>query len=230
MSRGSSRRNPPPGPACVFGDDTSHLVIGATGNIGPHLIQQLADMGAATIVAVSRNPGARLDGLAQRLASTEPRWSRWPPTPPTRPRYGAVRPVRHRSSCPGGHLPRRLRRRPGDAARYDRRRRERDVPPEAGRGGLLHSLSLRTTVRQFVLFSSISGLLGSRWLGALHRDQHLSRHLRLRPPGPRAARHRRELGAVEIAGRHPTRRAAGDLRLGARRRCPMRWPSARFRR
>ncbi len=40
--------------------DTSHLVIGATGNIGPHLIQQLADMGAKTIVAVSRNPGARL--------------------------------------------------------------------------------------------------------------------------------------------------------------------------
>ncbi len=30
---------------------------------------------------------------------------------------------------------------------------------------LLHTLSLRTAVRQFVLFSSISGLLGSRWLG-----------------------------------------------------------------
>ena len=29
---------------------------------------------------------------------------------------------------------------------------------------LLHDLSLRTAVRQFVLFSSISGLLGSRWL------------------------------------------------------------------
>ena len=40
------------------------LVIGATGNIGPHLIQQLADMGAGTIVAVSRNPGSRLDELA----------------------------------------------------------------------------------------------------------------------------------------------------------------------
>ena len=34
--------------------DTSHLVIGATGNVGPHLIRQLAEMGAATIVAVSR--------------------------------------------------------------------------------------------------------------------------------------------------------------------------------
>jgi len=30
--------------------------------------------------------------------------------------------------------------------------------------GLLHELSLKTDVRQFVLFSSISGLLGSRWL------------------------------------------------------------------
>jgi phthiocerol/phenolphthiocerol synthesis type-I polyketide synthase B len=30
--------------------------------------------------------------------------------------------------------------------------------------GVLHALSLTTNVRQFVLFSSISGLLGSRWL------------------------------------------------------------------
>jgi phthiocerol/phenolphthiocerol synthesis type-I polyketide synthase B len=30
---------------------------------------------------------------------------------------------------------------------------------------LLHELSLRSTVHQFVLFSSISGILGSRWLG-----------------------------------------------------------------
>ena len=39
--------------------DTSHLVIGATGNIGPHLIRQLADMGAGTIVAVSRQSRRR---------------------------------------------------------------------------------------------------------------------------------------------------------------------------
>ena len=48
--------------------DSSHLVIGATGNIGPQLIEQLADMGAATIVAVSRNPGSRLDELAHSLS------------------------------------------------------------------------------------------------------------------------------------------------------------------
>ena len=32
------------------------------------------------------------------------------------------------------------------------------------RSAVLHALSLRTDVRHFVLFSSISGLLGSRWL------------------------------------------------------------------
>ncbi len=49
--------------------DSSYLVVGATGNIGPHLIQQLADMGAATVVAVSRNPGSRLQALADSLAA-----------------------------------------------------------------------------------------------------------------------------------------------------------------
>ena len=57
-------------PAWLLGADTSHLVIGATGHIGPHLIQQLADMGARTIVAVSRNPGGRLDELPPTVAST----------------------------------------------------------------------------------------------------------------------------------------------------------------
>ena len=50
--------------------ESSYLVIGATGNIGPHLIGQLAESGAGTVVAVSRNPGSRLDDLAAGLAST----------------------------------------------------------------------------------------------------------------------------------------------------------------
>ncbi len=50
--------------------DGAHLVIGATGNIGPRLIEQLAAMGARTVVAVSRNPGSRLDELTARLAAT----------------------------------------------------------------------------------------------------------------------------------------------------------------
>ena len=50
--------------------DSSYLVIGATGNIGPHLIGQLAESGAGTVVAVSRNPGSRLDDLAAGLSAT----------------------------------------------------------------------------------------------------------------------------------------------------------------
>ena len=37
--------------------------------------------------------------------------------------------------------------------------------PKLDAASLLHTLSLRTPVRHFVLFSSISGILGSRWLG-----------------------------------------------------------------
>ena len=54
----------------VLGADGSHLVVGATGNVGPHLIRQLAEMGAKTIIAVSRDPGDRLDELSERLAAT----------------------------------------------------------------------------------------------------------------------------------------------------------------
>ncbi|ETZ96309.1 short chain dehydrogenase family protein [Mycobacterium kansasii 662] len=53
----------------TLSSDTSQLVIGATGNIGPHLIRRLAQMGAGTVVAVSRNPGDRLHELAETLAA-----------------------------------------------------------------------------------------------------------------------------------------------------------------
>ena len=49
--------------------DTSHLVIGATGNVGPYLIRQLAEMGASTVVAVSRRGGPQLEELAAELSS-----------------------------------------------------------------------------------------------------------------------------------------------------------------
>ena len=52
------RQTPPSTSAAVLDKDTSHLVIGPIGNIGQHLIQQLANMGAGTIVAVSRYPGS----------------------------------------------------------------------------------------------------------------------------------------------------------------------------
>ncbi len=58
-----------PGKPVTLNADASQLVIGATGNIGPHLIRQLARMGAKTIVAMARKPGA-LDELTQCLAAT----------------------------------------------------------------------------------------------------------------------------------------------------------------
>ncbi|WP_157118418.1 acyltransferase domain-containing protein, partial [Mycobacterium sherrisii] len=68
--RGGARRVPrlqrhtvPVQSPVTLGAGTCQLVIGATGNIGPHLIRQLARMGATTIVAVSRNPGQRLAAL-----------------------------------------------------------------------------------------------------------------------------------------------------------------------
>ena len=48
----------PPLAVTRFDSDVSQLVIGATGNIGPDLIRQLAHMGAGTIVAVSRRGGS----------------------------------------------------------------------------------------------------------------------------------------------------------------------------
>jgi phthiocerol/phenolphthiocerol synthesis type-I polyketide synthase B len=146
--------------------DSSHLVIGATGNIGPHLIRQLANMGAATIVAVSRNPGSKLQELTRSLsaqgttlttvaadASDEATMSALfdrfgTDLPPLGGIYVAAF---------GG----------GPVTLHDMT--EDDVTamfaPKLDVVSLLHSLSLKQPVAQFVLFSSISGLLGSRWLG-----------------------------------------------------------------
>jgi phthiocerol/phenolphthiocerol synthesis type-I polyketide synthase B len=146
-------------------EDSSYLVIGATGNIGPHLIRQLADTGAGTVVAVSRNPGSRLDELAASLSAT-----------------GTTLVTAAADAADETAM----------SALFDRF--GVDLPPLAGiylvafAGGpitlrdmtdddvtamfrpkldvvaLLHKLSVRHPVRQFVLFSSISGVTGSRWL------------------------------------------------------------------
>jgi phthiocerol/phenolphthiocerol synthesis type-I polyketide synthase B len=148
-----------------FDKDRSHLVIGATGNVGPHLIRRLADMGAATIVAVSRNPGSRLDELASSLSAT-----------------GTTLVTVAADAADETAM----------SALFDRF--GTDLPPLAGiylaafGGGpitlrdmtdddviamfrpkldvvsVLHNLSLNHPLRQFVLFSSISGVTGSRWL------------------------------------------------------------------
>ncbi|KUI31921.1 polyketide synthase [Mycobacterium sp. IS-1742] len=145
--------------------DAAHLVVGATGNIGPHLVQQLADMGARTIVAVSRNPGNRLQHLTQALAD---RGVTLVTVAADASDETAMRPLFERF---GADLP------PlggiylaafggGPVTLLDMT--DDDVTPmftaKLDAAAVLHRLSLGHPVRQFVLFTSISGLIGSRWL------------------------------------------------------------------
>ena len=152
-------------PTEVIGTDTSHLVIGATGHIGPHLIQQLADMGAGTIVAVSRNPGGRLNELAQRLSSSGTTLIEVAADATDEiamstlfERFGSDLPALegiYLAAFAGGPV--------ALSGMTDE-----DVAtmfrPKLDALGVLHALSLKRDIRHFVLFSSISGLLGSRWL------------------------------------------------------------------
>jgi acyl transferase domain-containing protein len=142
---------------------TSHLVIGATGNVGPHLIRQLADMGASTVVAVSRRGGAQLAELADELkaggttlvevaadaadeASMAAVFDRFGTDLP--PLDGV-----YLASLAGGEA-------------LLTEMTDDDLKPmfraKVDAAAVLHKLSLRTPVRRFVLFSSITGLLGSR--------------------------------------------------------------------
>jgi phthiocerol/phenolphthiocerol synthesis type-I polyketide synthase B len=159
------RCNTAPMPLAEIDAATSHLVIGATGNIGPHLIQQLADMGAATIVAVSRQPGSRLEELAESLsaqgtalitvaadATDEDAMSQ------LFARFGADLPPLggvYLAAFGGGPV-----------TLADMTDDDVDIMfrPKLDAVSLLHNMSARQPVRHFVLFSSISGLLGSRWL------------------------------------------------------------------
>ncbi|PLV44706.1 hypothetical protein X011_25755, partial [Mycobacterium tuberculosis variant microti OV254] len=141
------------------------LVIGATGNIGPHLIRQLARMGATTIVAVSRNPGQRLRALTETLATqgvtliTEATDATDETAMRTLfDRFGAdLPPLEGIYLAAFAGQPVLLSEMTND-----------DVTamfaPKLGAAAVLHRLSLKTSVRHFVLFSSISGLTGSRWL------------------------------------------------------------------
>ena len=147
--------------------DSSYLVIGATGNIGPHLIRQLADMGAATIVAVSRNPGSRLDDLAASLSATGTTLVTVAADAADETamsalfdRFGTdLPPLAGIYLAAFGGGPMTLRDMTDDDVTAMFR-------PKLDVVALLHRLSLACTpaLRQFVLFSSISGVTGSRWL------------------------------------------------------------------
>jgi len=152
-------------PSDVISRDNSQLVIGATGHIGPHLIQQLADMGAGTIVAVSRTPGGRLDELARRLSSSGTTLivvaadvTDHADMAALFDRFGADLPALegiYLAAFAGGPVALSGMTDDDVATMFG---------PKLDALAVLHALSLKTDVRQFVLFSSISGLLGSRWL------------------------------------------------------------------
>ncbi|PQP41730.1 type I polyketide synthase [Mycolicibacterium austroafricanum] len=145
--------------------DGAHLVIGATGNIGPRLVEQLAAMGAKTVVAVSRNPGSRLDELTARLAASGTTVvtaaadaSDASSLRAVFDRFGAdLPPLKgvYLAAMSGGPVTL-------DEMTHD------DVVAmfrsKMDAAALLHQLSAGHPVEQFVLFSSISGVLGSRWL------------------------------------------------------------------
>lgn len=146
-------------------EDGCHLVIGATGHIGPQLVRQLADMGARTIVTVSRNPGSTLDELAARLSATGTSLVTVAADAADDvamatlfARFGAdLPPLRgiYLAAFAGG--PTTLLEMTDDDITAMFR-------PKLDVVALLHKLSVGHPVRQFVLFSSISGVTGSRWL------------------------------------------------------------------
>ncbi|KLO36200.1 type I polyketide synthase [Mycobacterium haemophilum] len=147
------------------GQATSQLVIGATGNIGPHLIRQLAAMGATTIVTVSRNPGTRLAELAASLAATGTNLisvaaDATDPAAMTAlfDRFGVdLPPLEGIYLAAFAGQPVLL----SDMTDDDVAAMFR---PKLNAASLLHRLSLKQPVKYFVSFSSISGLIGSRWL------------------------------------------------------------------
>ena len=141
---------------------TSHLVVGATGNVGPYLIRQLAEMGASTVVAVSR----RGTGLAELAAELAPLGTTLVEVAADAADDASMAAVFDRF---GTDLP------PldgvylaslagGEALLTDMT--DDDLRPmfraKVDAAAVLHKLSLTTGVRRFVLFSSITGLLGSR--------------------------------------------------------------------
>jgi phthiocerol/phenolphthiocerol synthesis type-I polyketide synthase B len=156
---------PPSASPAELDRNGSHLVVGATGNIGPHLIRQLASQGAGTIVAVSRAPGSRLDELTASLSATGTTLvtaaadaSDETSMNALFDRFGAdLPPLTGIYVAAFGGAPVTL----ADMTDDDVTSMFR---PKLDVVAVLHKLSLRHPIRQFVLFSSISGLTGSRWL------------------------------------------------------------------
>ncbi len=157
---------PPTSPLTELDHDSVHLVVGATGNIGPHLIRQLSDMGAAHIVAVSRNPGSRLTEVADELSAKSATLTTVAADATDEAAMGALF-DRFGTDLPplGGIYLAAFGGGPVTLCNMTSDDVTAMFAPKLDAASLLHTLSLRHPVTQFVVFSSISGLLGSRWLG-----------------------------------------------------------------
>ncbi|BBX70197.1 SDR family NAD(P)-dependent oxidoreductase [Mycolicibacterium psychrotolerans] len=141
---------------------TSHLVLGATGNVGPYVIRQLAQMGAATIVAVSRR-GSQLSELGAELAAAGTTLVEVAGDAADEAAMGALF-ARFGADLPpldGVYLATLA---GGEALLTDMTDGDLNemFRPKLDAVAVLHKLTLSTPVRRFVLFSSITGILGSR--------------------------------------------------------------------
>ncbi len=163
------RIEPRPVPAVAltrFEGNTSHLVIGATGNVGPYLIRQLAEMGAATVVAVSRSGAGQLTELGAELKAGGTTLVEVAADAADEAAMAAL------FARFGGDLPPLegvyLAALAGSEALLTEMT-DADLAamfrPKLDAAAVLHRLTLRHRVRRFVLFSSVTGLLGSRMVG-----------------------------------------------------------------
>ncbi|TWS19918.1 SDR family NAD(P)-dependent oxidoreductase [Tsukamurella asaccharolytica] len=145
--------------------DGAQLVVGATGNIGADVVRQLARMGAGTVVAVSRRGGLP-DGLEAEVAEFGTRLIPVAVDAAERTamtalieRFGADLPELsgvYVTALAGGA---------GQLADLTSADVDAMFRPKIDVLALLHELTLDAPVRDFVIFSSITGIIGSRWLG-----------------------------------------------------------------
>ncbi|RPA66287.1 SDR family NAD(P)-dependent oxidoreductase [Gordonia oryzae] len=156
----------PPTPLTALPGGTTALVVGATGNVGPDLILALSRMGADTIVALSRS-GADLPAeVTAELAANS--------TTLVNVSGDAADPeaMRELFARFGNDLPHldgvyvaALAGGAGSLIDLDDADVDAMFRPKVDAISVLHELTVTTPVRRFVLFSSITGLFGSRWLG-----------------------------------------------------------------
>ncbi|GAB26081.1 putative polyketide synthase [Gordonia polyisoprenivorans NBRC 16320 = JCM 10675] len=156
----------PPTPLTGLPGYTTALVVGATGNVGPDLIVELSRMGADTIVALSRS-GADLSAeVTAELAANS--------TTLVNFSADAAHPeaMRELFARFGNDLPpldgvyvAALAGGAGSLIELDDAEVDAMFRPKVDAISVLHELTVTTPVRRFVLFSSITGLFGSRWLG-----------------------------------------------------------------